>query len=498
VRFKKTTFLLGAGISLRSGLPDGATLLEKAFDLVINSGHILLNGSDLRELRRAIKELRLEILLERLGKEVPKDFLFSVFDSLKDAKPNFNHLSIIRLKPHSIVTTNQDLLLEAAARLLDVHCPIIHLHGRCDNKQSIITTISQYLAGLRPSVIAPFRESLREADVVVLGYSGRDRDVMPVLSEGAMKSITWLHHPKSKQSTELRRLKEKLRERVTIVVKDANSWLKEQLTKPVCSELKSIENSLSVPHLNSPERSHTNYLQLNLLEANLGVGRLLEHVGHYNVAFKLYQQLLRQVRRAAASEVSITQVQLAIARVQTFQYQFRRAYKKYIDIARNSRVQVAQRCQALADCAVVLRNSSNYSGARRVLDELDELLSSAPTANTFNKFKGEAATSRAGMLRLDGEASESIKLYLKADKYFRRAHDVDGWIDVSTWLADNYLTLGRFRDAYIYLQQAIDDADAYGRYFSKAWALFLYGELLGFRGDVRQGLTLIEQTGFGA
>jgi tetratricopeptide (TPR) repeat protein len=96
------------------------------------------------------------------------------------------------------------------------------------------------------------------------------------------------------------------------------------------------------------------------------------------------------------------------------------------------------------------------------------------------------------MLRLAGEAPESIELYLKADKFFRRAHDVDGWIDASTWIGDNFLTLGKFREADVYLQRAIDDSNAYGRHFSSEWAEFLRGELLGMSGDLAAGLKIIE------
>jgi len=492
--FTSTTILVGAGLSRLSGLPDANALAARAFDMVVHSGPIFVDKAELVRLRRAAKQLRLEILLERFAAEVPKEFLFSVYDSLLGAKPNFNHLAVIALKPRSIVTTNQDLLLEAAAKLLRVQYPVVHLHGRCDNKQSIITTISQYLDGLGPTMTSRFRESLKEADVVVLGYSGRDRDIMPLLGEGTMKSITWLNHPGSQRSPELLRLKEQLLGRITIIDKDANGWLKEKLPKALLSELKSIEDEISVPskgrHKIPPLRSE----QLTPYDANLAIGRVLEHVGKkYNVAFKLYRRLLKHLRTVGASLEKKTRVQLAIGRVQTFQYHFKRAYNLYISIAHNNAVPITQRCQALSDCVFALRNSSNYKAAYHILDELEALLSIAPPTITIQKLRGEAASSRAGMLRLDGNARESVKLYQRADKHFRKSHDVDGWIEVSTWLADNLLTLGQFRDVDIYLKRAIDDADAYGRYYGKTWASFLHGELLGLRGDIASGLESIKR-----
>lgn len=142
------TIFVGAGVSLRSGMPHGAALGRHAFDLVINSAKVMLDDADIIRLRRSLSGLRLEILLERLATEIPKSYLFAVFDILRSGVPNLNHLAALRLRPRSIITTNQDLLLEKAAERLNAFSPIIHLHGRCDDKESIVTMISQYLAGL--------------------------------------------------------------------------------------------------------------------------------------------------------------------------------------------------------------------------------------------------------------------------------------------------------------------------------------------------------------
>src|SRR5437667_139144 len=97
-----TTIFVGAGVSLLSGLPDGAALGQQAFDLVLNSGEIILNDLDVSRLREAVKELRLEILLERLATEIPKGYLFAVFNILKSARPNLNHLAAVKLGPRSV------------------------------------------------------------------------------------------------------------------------------------------------------------------------------------------------------------------------------------------------------------------------------------------------------------------------------------------------------------------------------------------------------------
>jgi tetratricopeptide (TPR) repeat protein len=489
----EVTILAGAGLSRGSGLPLGDELAEKALNLVLISGQVLLNDSELLSVRRAAKRLRLEILLERLVTEAPKYFLFGVYDLLKGARPNFNHLAVITLKPHSLVTTNQDLLLEEAAESLSVKRSVIHLHGRCDNRQSIITTISQYLSGLRPTVEDQFRASLTGKHVVVLGYSGRDRDIMPLLSEGTMRSVTWLHHPGGQMSPELLQLKEQLGGRVRIIVEDANLWLRRQLTKSQNSYLDAVERKLASSHRPRPIIGVAKRKKLSLLETTLALGRVIEHLGQYEIAFNLYGRLLRRVRHPATSLEVETRVRLAIARVQTFRYRFRSACRGFTRIASNFKAPAEQRCEALAGCVFALRNSSSYRAAQKALEELETLLSVSPKSAPFMRCRGEAAAARAGMLRLAGEAFESTELYLKADKFFRRAHDVDGWIDISTWLSDNLLTLGRFREADAYLRRAIDDANAYGRHFSNEWAEFLRGELLGMGGDVASGLEVIEE-----
>ncbi len=50
-----------------------------------------------------------------------------------------------------ILTVDQDVLFEQAARILrrpDPEYCVVDLHGRCDQPATIVTLISQYLAGL--------------------------------------------------------------------------------------------------------------------------------------------------------------------------------------------------------------------------------------------------------------------------------------------------------------------------------------------------------------
>jgi tetratricopeptide (TPR) repeat protein len=489
----KMTLFIGAGLSLDSGLPTGAALGSLALELVANRNTTVLKHGELARVHKGVENLRLEIVLERLGAEISSGLLFEVFELLVDARPNLNHLMAVTLTP-TILTTNQDMLLEESAKLLSVKRQIIHLHGRCDNKQSIITMISQYLAGLRPSIAAKFRNAVLKSNVVVLGYSGRDSDVMSILGESKMKTLTWIQHPGSSSSPELIRLRRQLGDRLQLVKADAKEWLAKKLSHNVVEELKHIEQGFHSSVRRSDKSKRQSKLQrLSSFESNLAVGRLIEHLSWYDLGLKLYSRLLRLSRARLVNKEMETRIQLAIGRVLTYQYKFESASTRYLKIARDVSVKLEQRCEAFVGCIFALRNASHFNRATRILAEFEALLLTAPANRLFYKFRGEALGARAGMLRIEGEATESVELYKRANRCFRHARDVDGWLDVSTWLGDNLIMLGRFKEASDHLRETIDETEAYGRYFSRAWPLFLWGEVLGFSGDLQNGLKLIEQ-----
>jgi len=151
-------FLVGAGASRGAGLPDGAMLATNIFNLPIGSGEVLTNATSLSQVHAALQyELRLETFLEILGDQVSPEVAFQPFASLQHAEPCFAHFAILALSGDVVVTTNQDILFERAARLARLRRRVIHLHGRCDDIGSIVTIVSQYLGGLERSVRESFR-----------------------------------------------------------------------------------------------------------------------------------------------------------------------------------------------------------------------------------------------------------------------------------------------------------------------------------------------------
>ena len=87
---RDSVFITGAGASLGSGLPDGAALATRTFDLLINSGTVVAEARALAKIRVALQhELRLETFLEVLAGEVSAEIAFRPFASMERAAPCF-------------------------------------------------------------------------------------------------------------------------------------------------------------------------------------------------------------------------------------------------------------------------------------------------------------------------------------------------------------------------------------------------------------------------
>src|SRR5207302_229233 len=112
-------------------------------------------------------ELRLELMLELLARELDPAILVEIFRILERGEPNANHAAIAMSNVRAVVTTNQDLLLEAAGSRR-----VLHLHGRVDDPGSIITLLSQYVEGLPLPTATALTKAVKGRPLVVVGYSG--------------------------------------------------------------------------------------------------------------------------------------------------------------------------------------------------------------------------------------------------------------------------------------------------------------------------------------
>lgn len=187
--------LTGAGISIDppSEVPDGNELVRRTWARLIRD----LPGEYIHILRpvteafggstRPQVPIYLEPLMEVLSVHVESwPILVSTYVDVSTTRFNGNHHMLASLGAQQI-TLNMDKLLEAAGA--SPH----HLHGTWDEPESIITTVRQYSDGLPASLWASLVDALSNRNVLVLGYSGRDTDVMPALSSARPKVLHWIH-----------------------------------------------------------------------------------------------------------------------------------------------------------------------------------------------------------------------------------------------------------------------------------------------------------------
>lgn len=187
----RTLVLCGAGVSMMppSALPSGPALLRAGLEEVLTDAHALrwvteLFASD--RWARLVPEVAFQRLID-VGGTLPTQ----AFLPLAVASPNSLHewLTGLSTRGARLVTTNFDLLLERTSRI----APVLHLHGEIDSLDTVVATIRRVGRGLPPSTAVAMDELLRWADhLVVIGYSGNDRDVMDVIESNPPVSVDWV------------------------------------------------------------------------------------------------------------------------------------------------------------------------------------------------------------------------------------------------------------------------------------------------------------------
>lgn len=481
----ESIFIVGAGASRGSGLPDGTMLATNIFNLLCAGGSVLASAGALAKIRAALEqELRLETFLEILAGEVSAEVAFRPFASLKNAEPCFAHFAILALSRSAVVTTNQDVLFESAARRLGVRRRIIHLHGQCDRITSIVTIISQYLGGLDRSIRASFRNVIRGKAVIVFGYSGRDRDVMPVLVAARPERVTWLLHTGSTMSPELEQARSALGDRLTIEWVDSNRWLESHLSSSRRSHFRAIAMNLADQ---PPSLEEGWFRPITLVQRNRAIAKVLEHIGAYDEAFGIYRELCEGSTEDA-------QLLLDFGRVTARVEGHVAAREIYESLARRKHLSVPVRAQMYLEDADALRNTSRATGARKVLKKLQRLLHDHRHAfdkKAFARIQGWSHNAQAGIDRLEGRVASARRLYGKAQRAFSKARDIDGRIDALTWQSETAMILGDLKTAVELSDAAIGDAIAYAKTLVKAWPWYVKAEGLVLSGRLNEVAKMI-------
>lgn len=480
-------FLVGAGASRGSGLPDGSTFATNIFDLLVASGVVLAELPALSKVRTALQyDLRLETFLEVLADELSAEIAFKPFASLLNADPCFAHFAILALSANAVVTTNQDVLLERATRLLGFRRRIVHLHGRCDDISSIVTIVSQYLGGLERSVRDAFKSAIRDRHVVVFGYSGRDRDVMPALVNSRPKSIEWLLHAGSVISPELERARVILGGRLVINSVDSNCWLENHLKGSVRKRIKRLLAAFPKAPLTLPIDREL-FRSVAFVQRNKAIAKTLEHLGAYSEAYAIYRALCETTLWKDA------QLVVDLARV-TARVEGHDAAREILEsLVHRRNVSAPVRVQLQLEAVDALRNTSRARQAKAVLVRLDRLLHGDRRAFGYKKLEqslGWLCSARAGIDRLEGQLSSARRLYAQAERAFSRARDIDGRIDVLTWQSETALISGDFKLALELADEAIYDSIAYAKNLVKAWPWYVKAEGLVLSGRYDEASSL--------
>ena len=487
---RPTVVFCGAGISIGppSSLPSAADLARKAVDLLLASADIVLDAAAITALAEAIRRMRLELILERLSLHVDAATLVQVYSMLRGAALNFNHLALAAADLAVVVTTNQDILLEAAADRLFQRREVVHLHGRCDRPETIVTMLSQYMSGLDPEMARRLRDAIEDQHLLVMGYSGRDPDVMEVIEEARPARVRWLLHTGAEVSPELAKLRRRLGTTLEIETASAADALAALLSP---EQRAAVDHALAGeserPRDVTPE-TRERFAAIDRVDRNLGLASILTQAAHYDEAGRVFAALggLRSGTPIA--------VRLAAATALAHQMRFDEAIDAYETVAGAPDASPLQRCFALMGEVGALRDTSRGARAAAKLRQLDELLALAPPSRQRSRLHGRAASEGAGIARVEGDLGAALAGYSAAWQAFSDSRDLGERLESVVWRADVLRLQGRYLQAHEEIVRAREDSLLYVRYIAQAWALFVSADIDCARGDLRQCETALDQS----
>jgi len=495
------TLLVGAGVSFLppSRLPSGEELARHLIELVLD-GPVVYDRSDFDTVLDSLspqpngsRSLRLELVCELLARHIDPQVLVRIFGLLTSATPNRNHFGLLLSGARDILTLNQDLLLESAGRRLGQPSdPVFHLHGRADRPQTIVTLISQYLEGLPRHKWQRFRRAIAGRNVVVIGYSGRDRDVMPALVRARPRHVLWLTYAPAGSPTdlspELAVLKADLGERLEIEpCSDPAGWIERQIGARAARRARALVVGAASP---SPAVLAPSVVRrfaaIDETDRNLALARLLDHVAQY-VPLRAGLARLRQ-RPAGRNPETALQLAEAIASLGDR----REAARRFQRIAQRYHGDAGIVCEALAARADKLENESDYRAAREALAELRRRARRLPTRER-KRLLGIAAEREARMKVMTDDEGGSMRDYARARRLFDESRSLDGATVARVFGADPLRSRGRYREALALLDEAYTDAELFARAYFMFWPRFYRGTCLASMGELDEGLAELAQ-----
>lgn len=181
--------LAGAGVSMLppSKLPSGNQLRDIVVGATATSPTAHRFWQRLRR-RSQYRALLPELALQRVY-DVIHESMLPGFLPLDNGLPNLMHcvLAAAGRAGAPIVTTNFDELIEDCGA-----AHVLHVHGRLSDPEEMVVRVNQVGLGLTPQIQRALTSAVRERHLFILGYSGRDRDVVRALGKARPRSISWL------------------------------------------------------------------------------------------------------------------------------------------------------------------------------------------------------------------------------------------------------------------------------------------------------------------
>ncbi len=266
-------FMTGAAISRPepSNIPLGYHLKRQILDAIVVSASsatsdVLIDEDSLRAILDLPFEAYMQSIQTAMGTRAAGLLAF-----MKRAQPNCNHkyLTEMTLRSHrkSIFTTNFDLLLEKASQnsrfqvlrhKIDFvrssaspkqrYPSICKLHGSIDRLASIAATVSAVGRPIDAGKAKAFHQACNGATLIVLGYSGSDPDLLPMIERAPYRELVWICRPAAVPEISSGALAV-LRERgATVVYADVTAFLQDcaaelKIPRP---DIKRASASLSV------------------------------------------------------------------------------------------------------------------------------------------------------------------------------------------------------------------------------------------------------------
>jgi hypothetical protein len=232
-RARQTAFLVGAGVSIGSGLPSFRDFEQSVLKLLVG------DALDDKQTKDVMNRLRPEVLIQALWQTYGDD-VFQVYRMLEGGVPNPNHFLLAEALKRGacVVTTNVDTLIEDACKRLRfkpvVFCEpkklpkerlngcLIKVHGTIDrNKRgfgrysSIRMALDHVGRGIDDVTAGVMRRAVANRDLIVAGYSGNDHfSVQPFLvREPSDQAVVWFMFSPSTAPPIVSKGKSRFRER---------------------------------------------------------------------------------------------------------------------------------------------------------------------------------------------------------------------------------------------------------------------------------------------